>query len=321
MNYRHAFHAGNFADVVKHAVLCRILVHLGAKPGAFRVLDTHAGAGLYDLTGPEAGRSGEWRDGIARLARFQAERKPVGRLENPPNLKSRARSDAKPASTSAERALKDVPLDAAVAPLLAPYLDVVRALNPDGGLSVYPGSPALTRALLRPQDRLTACELEPTAAQALARHCGGDSRVKILKVDGWTALKAELPPRERRGLVLIDPPYERPDELAALSQGLALAHRKWATGLFLLWYPIKDRRGTDALARALGRLAIPKILRVELDVARRRDPSRLSGTGLILVNPPWTLEAELAILLPVLAGLLARDGAGAWRFDWLAGEK
>jgi 23S rRNA (adenine2030-N6)-methyltransferase len=281
LNYAHAFHAGSFADVHKHAVLCRVLSHLREKPSAFRVIDTHAGAGLYDLAGPEAARSGEWRDGIARLM---------------------AAAVPEPAAS-----------------LLAPYLDVVRALNPSGELKTYPGSPALARALLRPQDRLIACELEARAASALTRNLR-DRRVKTLRLDGWTALTAYVPPKERRGLVLIDPPFEEDSDFARLPGALAEAQRKWATGIYLLWYPIKTRTGPDRLARRLARLGIPKILRAELTVGSLADPSRLNGSGLMVVNPPWRLSDELAALLPALAGLLGRN-AGRFRLDWLAGER
>src|SRR5262245_32697079 len=190
MNYRHAFHAGNFADVVKHAVLARILVHLREKPQPFRVIDTHAGAGAYDLAGPEAARTGEWRDGIGRL---------VAATLPPP-----------------------------AAALIEDYLAAIAARNPAGKLSTYPGSPALARALMRRQDRLIACELEPKAAAALAAELRGDPRAKAIAIDGWTALSAYVPPKERRGLVLVDPPFEAPDDLSRLVQGLAAAHRKWA---------------------------------------------------------------------------------------------
>lgn len=290
MNYRHAFHAGNFADVFKHAVLGRILAYLRGKPAAFRVIDTHAGAGLYDLTGEEARRGGEWQDGIGRVIAARA------------------------AGT----------LGAEVERLLAPLLDVVDALNVDtrnaaGALTVYPGSPALVRALLRPQDRLLACELEPGAAAALAGHLYGDPRIKTLTIDGWTALGAYVPPKERRGLVLVDPPFERPDEFATLAEGLGRAHRKWPTGLYMLWYPVKDRTGPDRLAKAVRRLGIAKVLRVELMVAQPAAEGPLAGSGLILVNPPFTLEGELRTLLPPLARLLARDGRGGVRLDRLAG--
>jgi len=282
VNYRHAFHAGNFADVFKHAVLCRILDYLRTKPAPFRVIDTHAGAGLYDLAGSEASRGGEWRDGIARLMA--------------------------------------APLAAPVAALLAPYLEVVGALNERGRLKTYPGSPALARAWLRPQDRLIVCEVEPRAAAALRQNLRGDVRIKTLEIDGWTALGAYVPPKERRGLVLVDPPFEEDSDFHRLSHGLAEAHRKWATGIYALWYPIKDRGEPDALAKRLRRSGIAKMLRAELNVAPLGEPTRLNGCGMILVNPPWTLESELSVLLPALAGILGRDGKGALRLDWLTRE-
>lgn len=283
MNYRHAFHAGGFADVLKHAVLARILVHLRAKPAAFRVIDTHAGAGHYDLAGPEASRSGEWRAGIARLLA--------------------------------------APLDRRVATLLAPYLDVVAAANPGRRLAVYPGSPLLARSFLRPQDRLVACELEPAAAAALAASLRGDRRAKAVAIDGWTALAAYVPPPERRGLVLVDPAFEDAGDFARLAEGLAAAHRKWPTGIYLAWYPIKERKGPDALGRRLGRLAIAKMLRAELSLAAPRAAGPLAACGLIVVNPPWTLAGGLEILLPALAKRLSPTAAGATRVDWLRGEK
>ncbi len=280
MNYRHAFHAGSFADVVKHAVLVRILVHLCAKPAAFRVVDTHVGAGLYDLAGPEASRSLEWREGIHRLFTTTV---------------------AEPAGA-----------------LLAPYLDVVAKLNPSGRLVTYPGSPALVRAFLRPQDRLIACELEPNAAAALIRNLDGDRRSKALALDGWIALNAYVPPKERRGMVLIDPPFEDDGDFPRLAHGLEAAHRKWPGGTYLLWYPIKERAAPDALARRLRRCGIAKILRAEISVAAL--PGRLGACGLIVVNPPWTLEGELQALLPELAATLSAKGGGH-RVDWLAGER
>src|SRR6476620_4294310 len=208
MNYRHAFHAGSFADVIKHIVLVRILIHLQDKPAAFRVIDTHAGAGLYDLTRDEARRGGEWLTGIARLmqARFS---------EN-------------------------------TAPLIKPYLDIVRAFNPPGKLEAYPGSPLIARALLRPQDRLVACEVEPAARKQLIDALRRDTQARVVDLDGWMALPAFVPPNERRGLVLIDPPFER------LQRGFAEAFAKWPTGSYLIWYPVKSRRATDELARSVA---------------------------------------------------------------------
>lgn len=282
MNYRHSFHAGNFADVVKHAVLSRIMEHLRAKPAPFRIIDTHAGGGLYDLAGPEASRTGEWREGIARLLEAQ--------------LFTEARA------------------------LLEPYLDAVAAFNSPGSLTAYPGSPLLVRRWLRPQDRLVACELEPGAAASLAENLGRGARAKAVVIDGWIALSAYVPPKERRGLVLIDPPFEAADEFARLGEALAEAHRKWATGIYLLWYPIKDRSGPDALAKRLKRLGIGKILRAEVTLTKQPDPNRLNGCGLIIVNPPWKLEGELTVLLPALADCLSQR-KGGFRLDWLAGEK
>lgn len=282
MNYRHAFHAGNFADVLKHVVLSRILVHLRAKPGAFRVIDTHAGAGRYDLSSNEAIRGGEWQDGIGRLI--------------------------------------DAPLPKPAAELLAPYLDAIRALNPSGQLRSYPGSPVLAQHFLRRQDRLIACELEPQAARSLRRVLGGDDRAKAIEIDGWTGLSAYIPPVERRGVVLVDPPFEQQGDYARLAGVLDIARRKWASGTYLLWYPIKGRPEPDTLAKRIRRLAVPKVMRVELTVAPLSDPTRLNGCGLILLNPPWLLEAELTRLLPVLAGLLVRSGKSTWRLDWLTPE-
>lgn len=285
MNYQHAFHAGNFADVHKHIVLTRVLDYLRQKPAAFRVVDTHAGAGRYDLFGPQAARSGEWRDGIGRLFAI-------------------FRSGA--AGTDAAQAL------------IAPYLDIVAALNPDRTLRLYPGSPLIVKALLRRQDRLIACELEPSAAASLQAVLHGDARAKALTIDGWMALFANIPPKERRGLIVIDPPYEESVEFARLCETLARAHRKWANGVYLSWYPIKTREAPDALARRLRRLSVPKILRCELTIAPPRADGALAGSGLIIVNPPFPLERELRVILPILTRLLAPKGA--YRLDWLSGE-
>jgi 23S rRNA (adenine2030-N6)-methyltransferase len=279
MNYRHAFHAGNFADVHKHVVLARILVHLRLKPVAFRVIDTHAGAGRYDLLGPEPSRSGEWREGVARIWQ------------------------------SREGTAHD---------LLAPYLEAVAALNPNAKLRVYPGSPMIAAKLLRRHDRLIACELEPRAAAALAAVLRGDPRAKAVAIDGWTALGAYVPPMERRGLVLVDPPFEQAEDFMRLSAALAGAHRKWPTGIYMLWYPIKDRAAPDRLAWRLRQLAVPKVLRCELSLGPPGADAGLLGSGLIVVNPPFTLETELRRLMPALAEMLSLQAA--WRLDWLAGQ-
>ena len=282
MNYRHAYHAGGFADVVKHAVLCRVLVHLAEKPAAYRVIDTHAGAGIYDLHGAEAGKTGEWRHGIERL--------------------------------------RNADLAAEPRALLAPYLDAVASFNPGGALTTYPGSPALAQALMRRQDRMIACELEPQAAAALDRSLRRDARSKAIAIDGWTALTAYVPPKERRGVVLIDPPFEQPGDFSRLAQGLSVAHRKWATGIYLLWYPVKEAAEVSGFIKKLARSGIAKSLRAELIVAPMADETRLRGSGLIVVNPPWMLFDELKRLLPALAEVLGQGSSGTLTLDWLTAE-
>ena len=283
MNYRHAFHAGGFADVIKHIVLVRVLTYLHEKPAAFRVIDSHAGAGLYDLTSDQARRGGEWLTGIARIlqARFSE----------------------------------------ATAALLKPYLDVVRAFNPQANmLAAYPGSPLFARALLRPQDRLTACEVEPSARKALIDALRNDQQARVVDLDGWVALPAFVPPNERRGLVLIDPPFEAKDEFARLEKGFLAAFNKWPTGIFLLWYPAKSRRLTDQLARQVARAAAStrpaaKCLRLEFSVAPQTQDAVLASCGLLIVNPPWTLQDELKIILPELEKPLGQGGAGRFRLE------
>jgi 23S rRNA (adenine2030-N6)-methyltransferase len=283
MNYRHAFHAGNFADVIKHVVLVRILLYLQDKNAAFRVIDTHAGAGVYDLTGEDAARGGEWLTGIARImqARFS------------------------------ESAL----------PLLKPYLDIVRSFNSHPAkLERYPGSPLIARALLRPQDRLTACEVEAGARKTLIDALRRDAQARVVDLDGWTALPAFVPPNERRGVVLIDPPYEQKDEFERLAAGFAEAFAKWPTGSYVIWYPAKSRRATDELARQVteaveGARPPGKCLRLEFSVAPQAADTGLTSAGLLVVNPPWTLAAELKALLPELEKPLGQGGAARFRLE------
>ncbi|WP_085025107.1 23S rRNA (adenine(2030)-N(6))-methyltransferase RlmJ [Ensifer aridi] len=282
MNYRHIYHAGNFADVLKHAVLARLVTYLKQKDKAFRVLDTHAGIGLYDLSSEEAQKTGEWREGIGRL--IEAE------------------------------------LPAPVAEILAPYLSAVRDLNPAGGLTLYPGSPKLVRMLFRPQDRLSAMELHAEDYETLHRLFEGDFQSRITRLDGWLALGAHLPPKEKRGLVLVDPPFEVEGEYERLVEGLAKAHRRFAGGIYCLWYPLKKGAPIKNFHEALKALEIPKMLCAELSVRSDRDVTGLAGSGLIVVNPPYTLKRELDILLPFLKGRLAQDRFASARSFWLLGE-
>jgi len=275
MNYRHAYHAGNFADVLKHTVVALVIAHLKLKDSPFRVIDTHAGAGLYDLAGIEAGKTGEWRDGIGRLLGPDAADLPVSMVT-----------------------------------LLDPYLAAVRDLNPDGVLARYPGSPLLALALTRPQDRLIANELHTADAAALAAALRRDRRAKILHLDAWIALKSLLPPRERRGLILIDPSFEKRDEFERLTQALRQATRRFASGTYLLWYPIKDVSKIAAFRNAVAG-ELPRALSVDLMIRAPRDPGKLNGCGLLAINPPHTLHAKLDALLPFLVERLAQGGGAS----------
>ncbi|MBA8876489.1 23S rRNA (adenine(2030)-N(6))-methyltransferase RlmJ [Phyllobacterium myrsinacearum] len=283
MNYRHAYHAGNFADVVKHIILTRIVLYMQRKDHAFRVIDTHAGIGRYDLKGTEAGKTGEWQSGIGRLL--------------------------------------DAKLDASVADLIKPYLDIVRAENTDGTIRHYPGSPLIVRHLLRKQDRLSALELHPDDAQTLADLFEGDVQVRVTPLDGWLALGAHLPPKEKRGLILVDPPFEVGGEFDRLVAGLVKAHRRFAGGTYAFWYPVKDRQEIKRFTSLLHDTGIPKILRTELMIRAPSPEPRLDGTGMIIVNPPFTLDDELRSVLPALSKVLSDGQNAGFTLDWIRGEQ
>jgi 23S rRNA (adenine2030-N6)-methyltransferase len=278
MNYRHAFHAGNFADVMKHVCLVALLRGLARKDSAWFYLDTHAGAGDYDLGSAPAQKTGEYRQGIGRL------------------------------------------LNAAgpLPPALADYLDVIRPLL-GGGDSPrrYPGSPLIAAALARQQDRLVACELNPLEFDALQAAAGGVLHAQ--KSDGYQALKALLPPRERRGLTLIDPPYERPDEFTRLAGELVAAHRRFATGVFALWYPLKDEAPVAGLKRALKAAGLRRLLVTELRLTPLPTGGMLHGCGVLVLNPPWGFAEQMKAALPALARILSPD-TGTATVDWLVPE-
>ncbi|HYM47505.1 MAG TPA: 23S rRNA (adenine(2030)-N(6))-methyltransferase RlmJ [Burkholderiaceae bacterium] len=278
MNYRHLYHAGNFADVFKHVALMLLLRAFHKKETPFCYVDTHAGAGRYDLTTAPAQRSGEYRDGIARL------------------------------------------WDTALSDALADYLTAIRALNPDGRLRMYPGSPLIARSVLRPQDRMLLCEKHPEECAQLRAEFAGDRQVAAHERDGYEALKALLPPAERRGLVLIDPPYEQPDEFEQIVAGLATARERWATGVYAVWYPIKDRRAVADFHERLRASGWGKLLVAELTVFPEDTAFRLNGCGLAVVNPPWGFDDSLALVLPELRQRLARDPAAGASVQWLASE-
>ncbi|MBM3601978.1 MAG: 23S rRNA (adenine(2030)-N(6))-methyltransferase RlmJ [Alphaproteobacteria bacterium] len=285
MNYRHAYHAGGFGDVVKHAVLAMIVEALKRKDKPFYVLDTHAGIGRYDLGGEQAEKTGEWRHGILKV--IEAPEPPAA---------------------------------------LAPYFDLLRVMN--GGLKgsaqdalrAYPGSPRLVRALLRPQDRLALVELHPGDHATLAAEFRRDVQVQVHALDGYVALKSFLPPPERRGLVLIDPPFEATDEFERLTRALAQAHRRWATGVLMAWHPIKHKSEIERFHAAVVATGIGRVLALVFPVQPMDDAERLNGCGIVMVNPPWPLADELPPVLHFLHRNLRRAGKSTWRLDWLAGE-
>jgi 23S rRNA (adenine2030-N6)-methyltransferase len=284
MNYRHGFHAGNFADVVKHAILARVLTYLARKDAPLRFIDTHAGAGRYDLDGDAGRRSPEWRDGVARLLK------------------------AKPQPEVAE--------------LLAPYLRAIGPFDADSGMPIsYPGSPAIAQDLLRAWDRLALCETHAGERERLTVAMGRDSRLRVAETDGYVALNAYVPPTERRGLVLIDPPYEATDEAARVEAALGRALAKWPRGSYMLWRPIKDDVEDARHLKVLAGLGAPNMLRLEIDVGAvapgPHSPSPLHRAGLLLVNPPFGLIDEARVLMPFLAKLLTRAGKGAFVCEWL----
>lgn len=266
MNYRHAYHAGNFADVMKHAAVALVLDSLKRKETPFFVLDTHAGLGAYDLEAPQAEKTGEYLNGIAKVLALP---------EPPAGLES--------------------------------YLGVIRAWNGSGELRRYPGSPELVRGLMRPQDRMALVELHPEDVQVLRSRFHGDRRVGVHHLDGYTAAKGLLPPAERRGLVLIDPPFEERNEFERLTAALRRVRRLWPTGIVMVWYPIKGRGPVDAFLAAVGKEGGPETIAAELMLRPADDPFRLNGSGLLVINPPWKLAETLEELLPALAAVLAPD--------------
>ncbi len=273
MNYRHAYHAGNFSDVLKHVVLVRVLSYLKLKAQPFRVIDTHAGAGRYDLRGVEAQKTAEWRDGIERLV--------------------------------------DADMDPEVADLLAPYLDAVKSVSPPGELIFYPGSPLIALSMMRSGDTLLANELHLDDFAVLRRELRKAANAKVLNLDAWLAVKSLLPPPERRGLILIDPPFEKPDEFDRLADAVRDGLARFATGVFLIWYPVKDEVAADHFLKQIADLGCPNIIDVRFSIAASFPGLGLTQTGIVILNGPFKLEAELRTLLPFLVERLGQGrGAG-----------
>ena len=280
MNYRHAFHAGNFADVVKHLALVAILLHLRRKDAAFAVIDSHAGRGLYDLRSDAAQRTGEAEKGIARIL-------------------------ASPAGVSRPSSFER-------------YVEIVKA----AGEGFYPGSPLIVARMLRPQDRFVGIEMQRDEAAALADALApfANKGLRSECADGYARLKALLPPPERRGLVLIDPPFESPDEFEQAAHALVEALKRFANGIYLLWYPVKSAGDAQAFAGEVLAAGAKKALRIAIDVGAGDlgGKERLTAAGLIVINPPFGFAAEMRECLAVAAPLLSRAARSEIR--WLAGE-
>ncbi|HUA79771.1 MAG TPA: 23S rRNA (adenine(2030)-N(6))-methyltransferase RlmJ [Dyella sp.] len=285
MNYRHAYHAGNFADVLKHSVLFALIQALQAKDTPFALIDTHAGSGCYALDSEEAGKTGEYRDGIARLL-F-------------PDLRRTEQS--------------------ALPPLLRHWLDAILALpGNEHGLKLYPGSPLQAARAMRAADSAQLCELHPEEVSRLRELFHHDHRVHVHHRNGYEALKALLPPKEKRGLVLIDPPYEAQEaEFRLIEAALKTAMQRWPTGIYAIWYPIKQRSAVQPFLRWLQHCGARRVLRAELTVYPDDSPLRLNGSGMVILNAPWNLDQVLREPLQVIARLLSQERPAEWRLDWL----
>lgn len=260
MNYRHLYHAGHFADVFKHIVLVAVLESLLIKDKPLTYLDTHAGIGTYDLLTREAQKTKEFKQGIGLILNDTSSK--------PPAIKH--------------------------------YLEIIQKMNPSGELKFYPGSPKIVRELIRPNDKMTLTELHSVDHQLLKQEFAGDKQVAVHLCDGYQALNAFLPPKPRRGLVLIDPPYEKPNEFNTLLNSLKAAVKKWQEGIYLAWYPVKHRNQINFFHHQLQRSQLQKVLITELNLYPDDSPLALNGSGLVIINPPWKLEEKIK---PILAWL------------------
>jgi 23S rRNA (adenine2030-N6)-methyltransferase len=280
MNYRHAYHAGNHGDVLKHAVLARVLNYMTSKPKPLALLDAHAGIGHYDLAGVEAFKTGEWSEGIGKVLEAQ--------LSDP---------------------LKD---------WLAPYLNIIHALNPGGGAQHYPGSPELAQRLLRKTDRLIFNELHPDDRNTLAARYQADTRIRISGVDALQTIKAQLPFDERRGIVLIDPAYEVSEETQRVALMVQHALRRMAAITIIVWYPVTTAAFADQLIKLSSEhTSNTPTLDIRLMVREPHKDAGLAGSSLMIINPPYTLHDELLSVLPALASILGKGQWGKGSVRWL----
>ncbi|WP_446470324.1 23S rRNA (adenine(2030)-N(6))-methyltransferase RlmJ [Xenorhabdus stockiae] len=279
LSYRHSFHAGNHADVLKHTVQSLIIESLKEKEKPFLYLDTHAGAGRYQLSGEHAERTGEYLEGIARI--WQRD---------------------------------DIPQE------LSGYMKVVKALNQHGVLRYYPGSPLIARHLLREYDELNLSELHPSDFPLLRSEFSRDRRARVLREDGYQQLKSKLPPKTRRGLVLIDPPYELKSDYQNVVKGILEGYKRFATGIYALWYPVVLRQQIKRLVKDLEKTGIRKILQIELGVRPDSDQRGMTASGMIVINPPWKLEQQMKAVLPWLQQVLIPEGTGHNSVEWIVPE-
>ncbi|GAB2653902.1 23S rRNA (adenine(2030)-N(6))-methyltransferase RlmJ [Vibrio panuliri] len=278
LSYRHSFHAGNHADVVKHIVQSLILDALKQKDKPFVYHDTHSGVGRYDLTHEWSEKTGEYKQGIARI------------WDNP-----------------------NIPED------IKSYIESIKTLNNGETLRYYPGSPRVARAQIRQQDRMVLTELHPSDHPLLEQEFERDRQVSIYKEDGFKRLKASLPPQERRGLVLIDPPYELAKEYRDVVQAIYQSHKRWATGIYAIWYPVVNRCDIEDMIEGLEGLGIRKILQIELGVSPDTNERGMTASGMIVINPPWKLESQMQEILPFLQEAIA-PVTGHWKVDWIVPE-
>lgn len=279
LSYRHMYHAGNFADVFKHALLTRLMLALFSKDKPYAYIDTHAGIGRYDLSHPWAQKAREYENGIARL----------WRLKKTPEL-------------------------------LEPYLECVRAENPDGKLRYYPGSPLIAKRFMRAADRMVLGELNKVDYEELKRVFAGQKRVSVLLMDAYQTLRAHVPPAEKRGLVLIDSSFDRAREFDRIVKALKETHHRWTAGMYAVWYPIIEPAPMRDFAAAVQRSGIRKVLRLEIEVRERSESELIPGCGMLFVNPPWHFDEESRTIVKFLADTLAMDGRGRSRMDWLVPE-
>ncbi len=278
LSYRHSFHAGNHADVVKHIVQSLILDALKQKETPFVYHDTHSGVGRYDLTHEWSEKTGEYKQGIARIWQ---------QTDIPEELQS--------------------------------YLNSVAKLNDGDTLRYYPGSPRVARAQIRDQDRMVLTELHPSDYPLLEQEFEHDRQVSIYKQDGFQRLKASLPPKERRGLVLIDPPYELAREYRDVVTAIAQSHKRWATGIYAIWYPVVNRHDIEDMIEGLAGLGIRKILQIELGVSADTNERGMTASGMIVINPPWKLESQMQAVLPFLKQAIA-PVTGHYKVEWIVPE-